>query len=81
MARVAKIHYYTGVLRRRSKASKIPRIIGLPEGKRPARDKSGSAEPITLDAVFKEFKKSTEKQDQRFKDQDVKIDQRFRNKL
>ena len=73
---VAKIHYYTSVLRRRSKALNMPRTKGLQEGKSPARDESGSAEPITLDAFFKAFKESLEKQDQRFKDQALKMNQR-----
>ena len=61
MARVAKIHYYTSVLRRRSKALNLPRTKGLPEGKSPARDESTTAEALTLDAFFKVFKESTEK--------------------
>ena len=77
VARVAKIHNYTSVLRPRNKALKMPWIKGLPEGKSPARDECGSAEPITLDTFFKAFKESTEKQDKRFKDQHLKMDQRF----
>ena len=77
MARVAKIHYYTSVPRRRSKALNMPRIKGLPEGKSPARDESRTVEPITLDAFFKAFEESTEKQDKRSKDQDLKMNQRF----
>ena len=45
---------------------------------RPVRDVSRTtAEPITLDAFFKAFEESTEKQDKRSKDQDLKMNQRF----
>ena len=56
----------------------MPRTKGLPEGKSPTRDESRATEgPILLDAFFTAFKESTEKQDQRFKDQDLKMNQRF----